>query len=194
MLQLKAELGQSAGTLHAGIEVNRQLLALQQLSGQSSARLSQFAADLEARQNAVLASGMDTTADGSLVVGQPSAEQMYQAAQSQLSQGSMTTARAAFNQLLATHPLSPRASDAMYGIAETFYRSAPDSAMAYYRDVASNFPESARAPAALYKLGSMAADAGDLAAAKQWFERVATARYRGTAEYDLALDRLRRLP
>ncbi|MCA9721756.1 MAG: tetratricopeptide repeat protein, partial [Gemmatimonadetes bacterium] len=100
----------------------------------------------------------------------------------------------AFQQMLVTHPLSSLVPDALYGIAESYAASNPDSADAYYREVATNHAESMRAASAMYKLGTRAQRAGDLAAARRWFERVHTTTYRGTDEYALAGERLRALP
>ena len=70
----------------------------------------------------------------------------------------------------------------------------PDSATAYYREVARNYGDSPRAASAMFKLGSRAQDRGDLAEARRWYSQVAADKYRGTAEFDLARDRLRQLP
>lgn len=192
------------------VEVRRQLLTVQTLQGQSQARLSELRAQLEARQDALEsvggtqrdsvptegtrppAGGATTPAGGAGVV--PSADQIFQQSQAQLNRGSAATARAGFRELLRLHPLSPRVADAMFGIGQSFEGSQPDSALTYFRDVAQNFPESERAPQAMFKLGDAAQRAGDLVAAKQWFTRVAVDRYRGTSEHDLAVARLRQLP
>jgi TolA-binding protein len=190
------------------VEVRRQLLTVQTLQGQSQARLSELRAQLEARQDALETAGMGMRdsvgvpaggtrgptppAAGGAVV--PSADQIFQQSQAQLNRGSAATARAGFRELLRLHPLSPRVADAMFGIGQSFEGSQPDSALTYFRDVAQNFPESERAPQAMFKLGDAAQRAGDLVAAKQWFTRVAVDRYRGTSEHDLAVARLRQLP
>lgn len=194
------------------VEVRRQLLTVQTLQGQSQARLSELRAQLEARQDALesaSAAGVDSVgvpatppttggapvttapAGGGVV---PSADQIFQQSQAQLNRGSAATARAGFRELLRLHPLSPRVADALFGIGQSFEASQPDSALVYFRDVAQNFPESDRAPQAMFKLGDAAQRAGDLVAAKQWFQRVAVDRYRGTSEHDLAVARLRQLP
>jgi TolA-binding protein len=194
------------------VEVRRQLLTVQTLQGQSQARLSELRAQIEARQDALETVGnaaqdstpttarapagtvapVVTPAGGAGAV--PSADQIFQQSQAQLNRGSAATARAGFRELLRLHPLSPRVADAMFGIGQSFEGSQPDSALVYFRDVAQNFPESERAPQAMFKLGDAAQRAGDLVAAKQWFTRVAVDRYRGTSEHDLAVARLRQLP
>ncbi len=203
-------LGMAKGELSAEfVEVRRQLLTVQTLQGQSQARLNELRTQLEARQDAIDAGlgapqgadQMPTTPSRTPPAGAvlppatatPSAEQIFAQSQAQLNRGSAATARAGFRELLRLHPLSPRVADAMYGIGQSFETTQPDSALAYFRDVAQNFPESDRAPQAMFKLGDAAQKVGDLEAARRWFGRVAVDRYRGTSEYDLAVARLRQL-
>ncbi len=179
--------GESSADL---LEIRRSMSVLQERLDQSNRQLSEFYADLDARQSA-LAAQSDTTDSLTTVV--PSAQQMIQAGNNSLNQGAYETARSVFQQMLDTHPLSSLAPEALYGIAESYLRSQPDSADAYYREVAKLFPESMRAASAMYKLGSQAERAGDRAEARRWYEKVAVAQYRGTDEYDLAVVRLRDL-
>ena len=196
------------------LEVRRQLLTVQTLQGQSQTRLNELRSQLEARQDALTVSPpLDSTLRDKLPVDRlgavstvspgrpvnetppvPSAEQIFQQSMVQLNRGSPTTARIGFRELLRLHPLSPRVADAMFGIGQSFEGSQPDSALAYFADVAQNFPESDRAPQAMFKLGDAAQKSGDVATARRWFSRVAVDRYRGTSEYDLAVARLRQLP
>jgi TolA-binding protein len=177
----------------AFIELGRRLVQLQELAGQSQQQLNTFYNDLDTRRQALEASGYVDSAGGP-PPGVTSAEQLYAAAQDQLRQLSYETARSGFNELVRLYPMSPRVADAFYGIAETYSSSKPDSAAAYYRDVTRNFPESPAAGRAFYKLGFMADRSGDSAAAKAWYQRAASDRFRGTPEYDLAAEALRRLP
>ena len=182
--------GESSADL---LEIRRSMSVLQERLDQSNRQLSEFYADLDARQSALQAQvPSDSTAVAPGTV--PSAQQMIQAGNSQLNQGAYGTAREAFQQMLVTHPLSSLVPDALYGIAESYAASNPDSADAYYREVETNHAESMRAASAMYKLGTRAQRAGDLAAARRWFERVHTTTYRGTDEYALAGERLRALP
>ncbi len=181
------------------LELQRKILNLQEQMSQNSQRMSDFLAQLDARQVGMTqpppASDSDTTAmTGDGGAGGATAVQMLEAGNTQLRRGAFGTARAAFQQLLVSHPLSPLVPDALFGLAETYASTNPDSAVAYYREVARNYPDSPRAASAMWKLGDRAQKAGDLAGAKQWFTRIVDDRYRGTAEYDLARDRLRQLP
>ncbi len=180
------------------VELQRKILNLQEQMSQQNQRMSDFLAQLDARQAAITQPPMVADSGDSTAVaagtGTATAVQMLEAGNTQLRRGTFSTARVAFQQLLVSHPLSPLVPDALFGLAETYASTNPDSAVAYYREVARNYPESPRAASAMWKLGDRAQKAGDLAEAKQWFTRIVDDRYRGTAEYDLARDRLRQLP
>lgn len=175
------------------VELQRSILALQENLNQSNRQLNEYYAQLDARQSAIDPAAVDST--GAPIAGRaPSALQMLEAGQSQLNRRAWTTARAAFQELLVTYPSSALVPDALYGIALSYEDSRPDSTTAYLREVAQNYKESQRAASAMFKLGARAQDAGDVAAARRWFEQVVTPPYRGTPEYDVAQQRLRQLP
>ena len=67
--------------------------------------------------------------------------------------------------------------------------TAPDSAAAAYQLVVKSFPNSARASAALYKLGLIAEQRGDHAGARVYFQRV-LAGYPRSEEAPLAREKL----
>ncbi len=168
--------------------VQQQLMQVQELTGQSQRRLSELRGDLEARGQQLEAPA------GAPAAGRPgpSSSQMYEASLQQLRGGSTATARMGFRQLLAQFPSAPEAADAVYFIGESFAGEAPDSAAAYYRRVVQDHPRSSRAPAALYKLGLLAEQRRDTAAARQAYQQVVD-RYPGADEAALARDRLRAL-
>lgn len=175
------------------VELQRSILALQENLNQSNRRLNEFYAQLDARESAMQPVQLDSA--GTPIVGRSaSGIQMLEAGQAQLNRGATTTARAAFQELLTTYPTSALAPDALYGIAQTYEGTNADSATAYFREVAQNFPDSPRAASSMFKLGAQAQAAGDLATAKRWFQQVATPKYRSTPEYDVAQQRLRQLP
>ncbi len=125
-------------------------------------------------------------------VGTPSAEVMYSQAQRQLSQGSMSTARSAFRDVLRYYPTSARVPDALFGIAEIF-AAQPDSARLYYTDVERLHPRSAVAPRALFKLGVIEEQRGNRTQARVYYQRVVD-RYPDWEDIDLVRDRLRARP
>lgn len=168
--------------------VQQQLMQVQELTGQSQRRLAELRGDLEARGQQLAAPGGAPTAGGA----GPSAAQMYEASLQQLRSGGTATARMGFRQLLDQYPSAPEAADAVYFIGESFAGEAPDSAAAYYRKVVQDHPRSPRAPAALYKLGLLAEQRRDTAAARQAYQQVVD-RYPSADEAALARDRLRAL-
>jgi len=181
---LRAFRGETLGQLY---DVQKQLLQVQELAGQSTRRLNELRGDLDARGQQL--SGPAPAAGGA---GTASAVQMYEASLQQLRRGSTGTARAGFRQFLEQYPTAPEAADAVYFIGESFSTEAPDSAAAYYTEVADKYPTSPRAASALYRLGSMAESARDTTAARGYYQRL-IAKYPTSNEAALARDRLKAL-
>src|SRR5207247_9949134 len=82
--------------------------------------------------------------------------------------------------------------DVLYFIGESFAGENADSAAAVYQQVVKAYPTSPRAPAALYKLGFLAEQRSDKAAARTYYARV-IAVYPRAPEANLARDKLQRL-
>jgi TolA-binding protein len=178
-------------------ESRRQMLQVQTLMGQSQQRLTDLRNQLEARSDVPVTPPAGTPSDSvrtptssiGIPPGTPSAEVLYSQAQRQLAQGSMTTARSAFRDLLKYYPTSPRVPDALYGIAETF-AAVPDSQFLYYGDVERSYPRSSVAPRALFKLAVLEEQRGNRAQARVYYQRVID-RYPDWEDIDLVRDRLR---
>ncbi len=172
--------------------MRRDLMALQEQNRQNEQRLQGYIASMEARQDALELSTLpDSVAAGRV----ESPAQLLALGNVQLNQGAFATARMAFQKLLESHPMSPQVPDAKYGIAVSYETTNADSAVAYYREVATSHSTSLKAATAMYKLGVRAERANDLAGAKQWYQRiVASQTYAGTPEYTLAREALQRLP
>jgi tol-pal system protein YbgF len=182
--------------------VQQQLMALQELTGQSQQRLSELRSRLSNPAPAP-PPPVDTTTGGGAPAaatpaapsggtGNPGPDQMYDLTMQQYRRGSFTTARLGFREFLRLYPNDERASDALYYVGESFAPENPDSASAVYQDVVKRFPNSPRAPSALYKLGLLAQQRGDKAGARTFFARV-LAGYPRSDEANLARDRLQAL-
>ncbi len=176
--------GETLGQLY---DVQKQLLQVQELAGQSTRRLNELRGDLDARGQQL--GGPAPAAGGA---SSASAVQMYEASLQQLRRGSTGTARAGFRQFLEQYPTASEAPDALYFIGESFSTEAPDSAAAYYSQVAERYPASPRAASALYRLGAMAESAKDTTAARGYYQRL-IAKYPTSNEAALARDRLKAL-
>jgi tol-pal system protein YbgF len=182
--------------------VQQQLMALQELTGQSQQRLSELRSRLSNPAPAPPPPADTTTGGGAPAstvpatpsggTGSPGPDQMYDLTMQQYRRGSFTTARLGFREFLRLYPNDERASDALYFVGESFAPESPDSASAVYQDVVKRFPNSPRAPSALYKLGLLAQQRGDKAGARTFFARV-LAGYPRSDEANLARDRLQAL-
>jgi tol-pal system protein YbgF len=168
--QLTLALGDLRGELTS---VQRQLVAVQELAGQSETRLRELSLAIAAIAGA--GTGLAAVASGeSGKAGDTSAEQLYASALQQLRRDRPSTARGAFHELLRAYPDHPLIPDALYWIGDSFVEDNPDSAMAYLNHVVDEYPQSPRAPSALYKVGLEAERRGETAQAHATFERVAT--------------------
>ena len=171
-------------------EVQRQLVAIQELTGQSQVRLTELRDRIDRRVQPVAAS--PSAPPGSAGVPQEDStgpEELFQMGIQQLQRGSPRTARVAFRRILEEFPEHGRGADALYWIGESFRTEEPDSAVSAFETVVEQFPSSARAPLALYKIGLDAERRGDQAAARLAFQRV-VAGYPRSDEADLARAKL----
>ena len=175
-------------------EIQRQLVTIGELSGQSQAQLGRLRDQIERRGAVdVQAQAVAGAGEASGTAGPPDApgpEELFEMGIQQLNRGSPATARIAFRRVLDDHAGSARTADALYWIGESFRAEAPDSAVAAFESVVEQFPNSPRAPMALYKIGLDAERRGDDTAARLAFQRV-VAGYPRSDEADLARDKLR---
>jgi len=170
------------------LAVQQQLVTVQELTGQSQQRLTELRGRLEDQARQPVPT-IDTSVGAPAVpVGRsgnpagPGPEQTYDLAYQQYRASRYATAR-------STHQ---RAPDALYFIGESFGGENADSAAAVYQQVVKTYPTSPRAPSALYKLGLLAEQRGDKAAARQHYSRVIGS-YSRSPEANLARDKLQRL-
>jgi tol-pal system protein YbgF len=181
-------------------DVQRQLLQVQELTGQSQTRLSELKAQLDTRAEQQEAAGLarplagpDTTARApAQTLPAATADQMYLGALQQFRRGSLTTARRGFQEFLKAYPTSEQVPDALNFVAESFANEAPDSAVVYYTQVVQRFPKSPRASTALYRIGRIEEARRNVAAARTYYERILK-EYPQSNEADLARDRLKTL-
>lgn len=178
------------------LAVQQQLVSVQELTGQSQQRLSDLRRRLEdqARQPVT---GPEPTLPGAPVgpsgnPAGPGPDQMYDLSLQQFRRGSLATARLGFREFLRVFPQHERAADAWFYVGETFTSESPDSAVAVYEALVKTYPNSPRAPSALYKLGLLAEQRSDRAAARVFYSRVVSG-YPRSDEANLARDKLQRL-
>lgn len=205
---LRSQVAQIKGDLAGDLySLAQQLVQVQELTGQSQQRLTELRTQLEARGEQITTApapgpgappvggtppATDSAAASTPAAGGPTADQIYQASLDQLRRGSVNTARSGFRELLRRYPQSPRASDAVYYIGESFAADQPDSARGYYQQVIDRFGTTPRAATAMYKLGLLAEQRRDVAGARALYTKITTA-YQNSDEAALARDRLRTL-
>ena len=158
--------------------VRAQLIAIQELTGQSQRRIQELRADLESdaleKSTAPIAgaaTGRDTARTSAPAT--PGPAQLYQMGQDQLRRGSGASARSAFGALLAQYPRSDLAADALYGMAEAYTAEGNATAAdSIYYQVAVRFPTSERAPTALYKRATALRLAGKAEPARTLYRQI----------------------
>ena len=174
-------------------EMGRQILQLQELSGQSQRRIQELRASLEERNNQA---GVPHGVPGDTMhasPGGPGPAQLFQGALDQLRRGATGVARSGFEELLRTYPGTEDAPEALVYIAETYAAernlAAADSV---YGLVIQKYPRSPRAATALYKRAIAMKTAGQSAAARTAFDRIIKD-YPRSDEAALAKEQLRSL-
>jgi tol-pal system protein YbgF len=181
-------------------QMNRQLLQIQELTGQSQRRLQELRSSLEARQqDAPPAAGpappggtpRDSAAAPGPAAGAPGPNQLFQSSLDQLRRGSPASARRGFEELLRLYPTSDIAADAQFYLAESWAAEgnsgAADSA---YAIVVTKHAQSQRAPTALYKRALLLQQRGNIALARTALNDLIRL-YPRSDEAQLARDRLR---
>jgi tol-pal system protein YbgF len=117
-------------------------------------------------------------------------QQNYQAAFDMISARRYEEAGTAFQTFLAQFPTSPLADNAQYWLAETYYvRSQFDAALPEFRKVLEQYPQSAKLPDALLKVGYCQIELGDNNAARTSLQEVMR-QYPDTTAARLASQRL----
>ncbi len=176
-------------------EMGRQLLQIQELSGQSQRRLQELRASLEERSQGAAAplSGppRDSTRGGP--PGGPGPAQLFQTSLDQLRRGSRGVARSGFEELVRSYPASEDAPEAMVYIAETYAAERNQvAADSVYGLVVERYPTSPKAATALYKHALSMRAAGRTTLARAALERVVKD-YPRSDEAALAREQLRTL-
>ena len=169
-------------------EMGRQILQLQELSGQGQRRIQELRASLEERN--AQAGGVAGVAD-SAHAGAPGPAQLFQSSLDQLRRGATGVARNGFVDLLRLYPASEDAPEAMVYIAETFAAERNQvAADSVYGLVIQRYPKSPKAATALYKRALSLKAAGQTAAARAAFDRILKS-YPRSDEAALAKEQLR---
>jgi tol-pal system protein YbgF len=176
-------------------DMNRQLLQIQELSGQSQRRLQELRASMEARNESMSAPAAAPTAvpdstKTSAPAG-PGPAQLFQIAFDQMQRGSFGVARSGFQELLTKYPTFEEAPSAQLYIGQSFAEEKNAAgADSVYQLVATKYPHSKAAPTALYKLALSLIAQKKTAPAKVALNRIVK-EFPNSDEASLARDLLR---
>jgi tol-pal system protein YbgF len=133
-------------------DMNRQLLQIQELSGQSQRRLQELRASMESRAESMSAPPLSAVPDTTRPAGGPGPAQLFQIAFDQMQRGSFGVARSGFQELLVKYPTFEEAPSAQLYIGQSFAEEKNvASSDSVYQLVVSKYPQSKAAPTALYK-------------------------------------------
>ncbi|MGD8697699.1 MAG: tol-pal system protein YbgF [Gemmatimonadales bacterium] len=180
-------------------DMERQLVEIQELLGQSQIVLQNLRERMEERQavREEMASMSPTDSIGvsgaDIARGAGDARSLYAAAIEQFRREAYNTARMGFQEFLVDYPADELAPDAQYYLAETYRMEGDaDLALREYNRVVELYPNSRAAPTALYKGGLLQVEQGNKDSACQYFQRV-LAGYPRSDESRLARDQTERL-
>jgi TolA-binding protein len=173
-------------------EMGRQILQIQELSGQSQRRLQELRASLEERSQSAASVPVAAGSAPAAPAG-PGPAQLFQTSLDQLRRGSSTVARSGFEELLRVYPQSDDAPEALVYIAETYAAERNQvAADSVYGLVVDRYPASPKAATALYKRALAFRTAGRTAQARTAFDRIVR-EYPRSDEAALAREQLRTL-
>jgi tol-pal system protein YbgF len=177
------------------VQMERQLIQIQELTGQGQQGLAQLRQELRLQEEAARAA---LAAAGSGAVGVPGApagdpEELFEEAQGALDRGSFSTARAGFEEFVRAFPQHARAPEALLLIGESREKAKESQpALEAYQRVVELHPASTQAPTALLRAALLEVAAGNRSRARTMLTQLTTA-YPRSPEVTQARAELRRL-
>ena len=204
VLALSARMAKMSGDVRGDLYgIGQQLIAIQELTGQSQRRLQDMRASLEQRQAdvappagggaAAAGAAAGATTGASPPAGTPGPNELYQLSLQQLSRGSYGAARTGLTTLLQQYPQSDLVPDAMFYIGETWAKEGNAAAAdSEFAAVVAKYPKSTHAPTALYKRAASMESRNNLTGARAAYTQLVQ-QYPRSDEAALAKERLRAL-
>jgi tol-pal system protein YbgF len=156
------------------VAIDRQLVQIQELSGQNQAQLGALRRQVDtAAEEARRAQAAAQRADAAPQEEASDPQELFDAALAALRRGSVATARGGFEEFLRAAPEHRLAPDAQYNIGQSYEqgRDVPAAITAYER-VLSEYATSARAPAALLRIGRLELGRGNRTQARTRLNQV----------------------
>lgn len=160
------------------LQLERQMVQIQELSGQSQQRLSDLREQIDARAREAAAATDTSRTAAPASAGDP--QELFNTSLAALRRNSLSTARSGFGEFLRNFPQHPLASDAQFHIGESYAEADPERALQAYARVVQQYPGSAKAPTALYRAGLIEVQRGNRTEARTLFNQVVRAYPRST--------------
>lgn len=160
------------------LQIERQMVQIQELTGQGQQQLAQLRAQINQRQQELVtppdSAGGDEGDGGTASTSSP--DETYQSAMTYYRRASYATARAGFEEVVRGSPQHRLAPDAQYYIGETYAQARDwDRAVAAFARVAELYPTSPRAATAVFRSGQVELGRGRRDEARARFNQVVRA-------------------
>lgn len=173
------------------LQIERQLVQIQELTGQGQQRLAELQADLRSREEAQRRAITDAPV---LVTGDnPDADELFESAEGALERGSISTARLAFDEFVASFPGHERAPEARLYLASILTQDGSlEQALTEYSQIMELHPNAPEAASALFRAAMIERQRGNIDRARSMLNQL-TAAYPSSPEASVARDELRRM-
>ncbi|MDR0788050.1 MAG: tetratricopeptide repeat protein [Gemmatimonadota bacterium] len=169
------------------LRLERNLVEIQELTGQSQRALTEFQESLRAREEA-----QRRLVDPSLAAN-GDADDLFSSAEGALQRGSVATARVAFEEFTNSFPDHPRAREARLFLGNIYATEGDvERALEQYAIILSSFPDSSEAPTALFQAALVERGRGNKDLAANMLNQL-TAAYPSSPEAAAARDELRQM-
>ncbi|MBW3631134.1 MAG: tetratricopeptide repeat protein [Gemmatimonadetes bacterium] len=161
------------------VQIERQLVQIQELTGQGQQGLTQLrqelrAAEEAARSAAAAAAAATPTSAATAAAGDPA--ELFTDARAALDRGSFATARAGFEEFVRAFPQHARAAEAQLLIGESREKAKESQpALEAYQRVVELHPNSTQAPTALFRAAMLEVAAGNRSRARTMLTQLTTA-------------------
>jgi len=169
------------------IRLERNLVQIQELTGQSQQALTEFQESLRAREEA------QRRLENSSLAANGDADDLFASAEGALQRGSVATSRVAFEEFVGSFPDHPRIPAARLFLGNIYATQGDvERALEQYSVILSDFPDAMEAPTALFQAALAERGRGNTDLAANMLNQL-TAAYPSSPEAGAARDELRRM-
>ena len=171
------------------VQIERQLVQIQELTGQGQQRLNELRETIRTREAELQRAESALGAE----MGSGDPEELFATAEGALQRGSISTARAGFEEFVRSFPQHSRTPEARLYIAEIRIEDGQlQQALEEYSRITELHPNAPEAASALFRAAMIERDRGNTDRARAMLNQL-TAAYPGSPEATNARDELRRL-